>query len=203
MVHASPSRGKQTRTAILQAAHDLFIEQGYHGTTMRQIAKRAQLALGGLYNYFASKEQVFEAVFQTFHPYHEVLPLIASANGNNLTELVEDAFQRMVLAIQERPDLLNLMFIELVEFKSLHAQELFASLIPQGVQILQNLVENFPEQIRPIPSPMVIRTFLGLFFGYYLTEIAQAPGAPIEFRKDALQFFVDIYLHGILSEPYK
>ena len=45
---------------------------------------------------------------------------------------------------------------------------------------------------------MVVRTFLGLFFGYYLTETALAPGAPLEFRENAMQYFVDIYLHGIL-----
>ncbi len=79
MTLASLTRGEQTRTTILQVAHDLFIKQGYHGTSMRQIAQQANLALGGLYNHFSSKEQVFKAVFLAFHPYHEVLPLIASA----------------------------------------------------------------------------------------------------------------------------
>ena len=68
-------RGEQTRQAIIQAAHDLFLQQGYHGTSMRQIARNAEIALGGLYNHFASKEEVFEAVFLEYHPYHEVIPL--------------------------------------------------------------------------------------------------------------------------------
>ena len=52
----SPSRGERTRAEIIQAAHDLFIQQGYHGTSMRQIAGQAGIALGGLYNHFESKE---------------------------------------------------------------------------------------------------------------------------------------------------
>ena len=199
MTLSTTTRGEQTRTTILQAAHDLFIEQGYHGTTMRQIAKRADLALGGLYNHFSSKEKVFEAVFLNFHPYHEVLPLIAEARGTNLEELVGDAIGRMARVVQGRPDFLNLMFIELVEFKSKHAQQLFATLFPQGVQITQNLTGSFPDQMKPIPPPMVVRTFLGLFFGYYLTETILAPGAPLDFRRDSLKYFVDIYLHGIQS----
>ncbi len=199
MTVSSPTRGEQTRKAILQAAHDLFITQGYHGTSMRQIAHQANLALGGLYNHFSSKEQVFEAVFLAFHPYHEVLPLIAAAQGTNLEELVHDAIRRMVQAVEGRPDFMNLMFIEMVEFKSTHARQLFATLFPQGMQILQHLVGSFPDQLRPIPSPMVVRTFLGLFFGYYLTETALAPGAPLEFSENAMQHFVDIYLHGILA----
>jgi AcrR family transcriptional regulator len=199
MTVSSPTRGEHTRTAILQAAHDLFIKQGYHGTSMRQIAQQASLALGGVYNHFASKEQVFEAVFLSFHPYHEVFPLIAAAQGATLEQLVQDAIRRMVQAVEGRPDFMNLMFIEMVEFKSVHARQLFATLFPQGMQILQHLVGSYPEQIRSIPSPMVVRTFLGLFFGYYLTEIAFSPAAPPEFRENAIQHFVDIYLHGILA----
>jgi AcrR family transcriptional regulator len=196
---SSPSRGEQTRTTILQSAHDLFIKQGYHGTSMRQIARDAHIALGGLYNHFSSKEQVFEAVFLAFHPYHEVLPLIAAAKGADLEQLVHDAIRRMVQVVDGRTDFMNLMFIEMVEFKSAHAQQLFATLFPQGMQILQHFVDSYPEQVRSIPSPMMVRTFLGLFFGYYLTETALAPGAPPEFRENARQYFVDIYLHGILA----
>jgi AcrR family transcriptional regulator len=192
-------RHEHTRTAILQAAHDLFLKQGYHGTSMRQIAQAAQIALGGLYNHFASKENVFEAVFLTFHPYHEVLPMIAAAEGADLEQLVQDAIHRLVQVVEGRPDFMNLMFIEMVEFNSAHARQLFAYLFPQGMQIVQQLVEPYPDQIRPIPPPMVVRTFLGLFFGYYLTEIALAPAAPAEFSQNAMQYFVDIYLHGILA----
>jgi AcrR family transcriptional regulator len=199
MTISSPTKGEQTRAVILQAAHDLFITQGYHGTSMRQIALGAHIALGGLYNHFPSKEQVFEAVFLTFHPYHEVLPLIAAAQGDNLEQLVHDAVRRMVEVVEGRPDFMNLMFIEMVEFKSAHAHHLFASLFPQGVQIMQYFAGSYPEQIRSIPSPIVVRTFLGLFFGYYITETALAPGAPPGFRENARQYFVDIYLHGILA----
>lgn len=199
MTASAAGRREQNRNAILQAAHDLFLKQGYHGTSMRQIAQAAQLALGGLYNHFDSKEKVFEAVFLTFHPYHEVLPLIAVAEGTNLEQLVQDAVRRMVQVVEGRPDFMNLMFIEMVEFNSAHARQLFAYLFPQVMQIVQQLVEPYPEQIRAIPPPMVVRTFLGLFFGYYLTQIALAPAAPAAFSQDAMQYFVDIYLHGILA----
>jgi AcrR family transcriptional regulator len=197
------TRGEQTRLAILQAAHDLFIEQGYHGTSMRQIAREADIALGGLYNHFASKEAVFEAVFMAFHPYHQVLPTIQAAQGANLEQLVQDAIQRMVQVIEGRSDFMNLMFIEVVEFKSVHAKQLFTIIFPQGMQILQQLVESYPEQIRAIPTPMVMRTFLGLFFGYYLTEITLGSAIPQEFQENAMHYFGDVYLHGVLAHQEK
>ncbi len=195
----SASRGDQTRTAILQAAHDLFIRQGYHGTSMRQIAADAQLALGGLYNHFASKEQVFEAVLLAFHPYHEVFPLLEAARGANLEELVSDAMRRIAQVIPAHPEFLNLMFIELVEFKNAHLETLFAIIYPQGMSTLLRLVSSHPDQLRPIPPPMLVRTFLGLFFGYFLTEAVLTPGTPPELRENALHYFTDIYLHGVIS----
>ena len=195
------SRGEQTRSAILQAAHDLFVEQGYHGTSMRQIASRAKIALGGLYNHFPSKEAVFEEVFFAYHPYHEVLPYIQQAQGSTVEELIQDAASRMVKAVRGRPDFLNLMFIEMVELKSVHAQKLINTFYPIGLEIVGRLMQTEPGQLRPIPPPMVVRSFLGLFFAYFLTEIIFATAAPPEFRQDAMEHFVDIYLHGILKPP--
>lgn len=197
----TPSRGEQTRSAILQAAHDLFVEQGYHGTSMRQIANQAGIALGGLYNHFPSKEAVFEEVFFAYHPYHEVLPFIQQAKGATVEELIQDATSRMVQAVRGRPDFLNLLFIEMVELKSVHAQKLINTFYPVGLEVVGRLMQTEPGQLRPIPPPMLVRSFLGLFFAYFLTEIVFATAAPVEFRHDAMQHFVDIYLHGIMLPP--
>lgn len=46
----------ETRGAILEKAADLFRENGFEGTTTRDIAHAAGLAAGTLFNYFPSKE---------------------------------------------------------------------------------------------------------------------------------------------------
>ena len=52
-------KGEVTRLAIEDAALELYMEHGYHATSMRQIADQAGLALGGIYNHFKSKEEIF------------------------------------------------------------------------------------------------------------------------------------------------
>ena len=60
--------GKRERTkinnreAILQAARGVFADLGYGATTVRDIIRRTGLASGTFYNYFRSKEEVFEAL---------------------------------------------------------------------------------------------------------------------------------------------
>jgi AcrR family transcriptional regulator len=59
------------------------MEQGYHATSMRQIADRAGLALGGIYNHFKSKDEIFEAIIVDKHPYKKILPIILERRGGD------------------------------------------------------------------------------------------------------------------------
>lgn len=200
MTDENLQRAEPTRDRIIQTAHELFIRQGYHGTSMRQIAQNAEVALGGIYNHFSCKEDIFRAVFLRYHPYQEVLPALMKAEGSSIDEFVRDAFKHMVIAVEKRLDFANLMFIEIVEFNSAHTVELFAELLPQQMQIVRRLVASGPDRLRHIPPLILLRSFLGMFFGYILSEIIMAADAPDEFRENAVDYFVDIYLHGILRD---
>ena len=50
------------RSRILQAARQLFLEKGYNGSNLRDIARAAQVSMGGIYHHFASKEEIYEAL---------------------------------------------------------------------------------------------------------------------------------------------
>lgn len=50
------------REAILKAARRVFAQLGYEGATVRDIIRGTELASGTFYNYFRSKEEVFEAL---------------------------------------------------------------------------------------------------------------------------------------------
>lgn len=193
------TKGERTRAEIVTAAYRLFLQYGYHGTSMRQIAGQAGIALGGIYNHFASKEDIFIAVLSAYHPYHEIFSAVKNAQGETVAKFVHNAAMQMLDALGKRPDFLKLMFIELVEFQAQHLPELFTSLQPQ----LLELVERFkgtPGNLRPIPLPIMLRAFVGLFFSYYITELMLNDRIPPEFRTNALDYFVDIYLHGILAQ---
>ncbi|MEH2567263.1 TetR/AcrR family transcriptional regulator [Bradyrhizobium sp. AZCC 2289] len=56
-------RSAATTEAILKAARQMFGEQGFAATTMDDIAEAARVAKGAVYHHFATKETVFEAVF--------------------------------------------------------------------------------------------------------------------------------------------
>lgn len=67
---ARTRKGEQTRALILETALELFRERGYEETTMRAIAERAGVALGGAYYYFRSKEQLIQGFYGRTHEEH-------------------------------------------------------------------------------------------------------------------------------------
>ncbi|HWA02229.1 MAG TPA: TetR/AcrR family transcriptional regulator [Rhizomicrobium sp.] len=52
----------QNRQIILEAARGVFAEMGYGAATVRDIIRATPLASGTFYNYFKSKEEVFQAI---------------------------------------------------------------------------------------------------------------------------------------------
>jgi AcrR family transcriptional regulator len=57
-------RREKTQAAIIKAARRIFGERGFAATTIDNIAAGARVAKGAVYHHFATKEAVFEAVFE-------------------------------------------------------------------------------------------------------------------------------------------
>jgi AcrR family transcriptional regulator len=66
---AAKTKGERTANRVMDIAERLFAAQGYDGTSLRQIAGRADIKQPGLYNHFSSKEALYEAVlFRALNP---------------------------------------------------------------------------------------------------------------------------------------
>jgi AcrR family transcriptional regulator len=66
VAYLSPGKREQTkfanRQAILEAARTVFGEMGFEAATVRDIIRRTNLSVGAFYNYYRSKEEVFDAL---------------------------------------------------------------------------------------------------------------------------------------------
>lgn len=61
----------ERRGQLLEAAHELFLKQGYRATTIDQIAKEAGLTKGAVYFHFATKEDILMAFVQEIIDGHQ------------------------------------------------------------------------------------------------------------------------------------
>jgi AcrR family transcriptional regulator len=55
---------QRTREDVVEAADRLFVDQGFHATSVDQIAQAAGYTKGAIYSNFAAKEDVFFAVYE-------------------------------------------------------------------------------------------------------------------------------------------
>lgn len=52
------------RMEILESAEELFAEKGFHRTTVEDVAERAEFSVGTLYNFFSSKEELYQSLLK-------------------------------------------------------------------------------------------------------------------------------------------
>jgi AcrR family transcriptional regulator len=102
--------GASTRERILDVALDLFTDQGFDGTSMREIAERLHISKPAIYYHFASKEEILMALHMRLHELgKEALARLTSqtvtleAWGALLDELLDQMVgQRQIFLMHER-----------------------------------------------------------------------------------------------------
>ena len=102
MVDNTKRSGKQsaeatvaTKLTILEAATDLFTEKGFEATSLREIAKKADLTHGIIRHHFGSKLDIWRSIAEnTLEKYTEIMtPILINASEN---PAALDAFKQVV-----------------------------------------------------------------------------------------------------------
>jgi AcrR family transcriptional regulator len=92
---------ERQRQRLLEVSLELFVHKGYHGTTVRDIAKHADISVGLLFHYFPTKETILEelATFTTVGTSSALTLLAASAPPLHIFEQIAE----MTLHYLEEP----------------------------------------------------------------------------------------------------
>jgi AcrR family transcriptional regulator len=168
---------------------------------MRQIADHAQLALGGIYNHFSSKDEIFEAIILDQHPYKKILPLILEVQGETAEEFFGNAFRIVIDELGKQPEFINLMFIELVEFKGKHGAVMLREIAPRILPIFEKVIKA-RKDLRVTNPAVLMRSFFGSVISYFITEMVISNSVISKLMpKNSSDIYVDLFLHGILKEP--
>jgi AcrR family transcriptional regulator len=56
-------KSQEKKNGILEATLELVAEQGFHGTSISQIANKADVNVGSIYYYFESKDDIINALY--------------------------------------------------------------------------------------------------------------------------------------------
>ncbi len=100
------------REVILDAARRVFAERGFRGTTIADIAEAAGIALGTIYIYFKSKEDVFAALNQRLIEIIAV-SLTSPTGATTVREITERRIASVFDLCRDHRDLVRLVFLNM------------------------------------------------------------------------------------------
>ena len=197
----------QERKAVIEdAARELFIKQGFHATSMRDISKRAKVSLGNLYNYYSNKEDIFKSIIGNYQTLidenlrgilEEIDEPLEPANLKNLGVMVG----RLV---NENSDFWLLMYIDVLEFQNRHFRKMFEGLAEGFAKIFGAKFAEAEERgdLRIGVDPATAFTVVYMqFFNYFLVEKLFGGNRHLGMTDEqALNFLTKIFAYGMLSE---
>jgi AcrR family transcriptional regulator len=153
------------REAILDAAQAVFMEAGFAAASMSEIAARVGGSKGTLYNYFKSKEELFEAYIQRFCAFQqEAMDDLLSRRGD-VRETLRDVGLSFLRFSLSEPALRNLAMVAAESRRAPQIGRVFYAAGPmRGVERLADFMATATAEGRlaPCDSLRAAHQFIGL-----------------------------------------
>jgi AcrR family transcriptional regulator len=209
MPKLSPSAMEKKKSRIEEAARELFITQGFHATSMRNIAARAGTSLGNVYNYYRTKEEILESIIGR---YQTVIDSRLRAIFDEIEEPLDpDSLVRFGRQIKEmvnaHHDFWLLMYIDVLEFENRHFRKMFEGLVHNLRRRFSTQFAELKKQgrVHPDVDPAVGFTAVYMqFFNYFLVEKLFGGNRHFGLSDErVIKQLTDIYCRGLLQTPPK
>jgi len=193
---------------ILQAAQEVFPLRGYEATTLADIAGRSGISPAAIYQYFESKEALFQALIDGFS-FRDVLDdliLHMKQSPMKTEEDIRDALIRLSRAYIEMHDnnqeVFRMFLAQSAEFPEIgkkYNTQLVKPLSEATEELLRLAMES--GLFRKGDTGLAAHAFYGLFLIFHVTEDLLEGEEILQFPKiNRVEQLVDIYLKGMLAQ---
>ncbi|MGW1768911.1 TetR/AcrR family transcriptional regulator [Streptomyces sp. NPDC002073] len=178
-----PQRRGNTRQRIQDVALDLFAEQGYEKTSLREIAERLEVTKAALYYHFKTKEEILVSIFEDqTRPIDEV---IAWAQEQPPTlETKQEMLRRYSNAMVAGAQLYRFMQENQATMRELSIGETVRRRLFTMVELLLKRDAPLTDQVRCVSALFTLHA--GMIF------LQQVEGDPEETRQAALEVAIDL-----------
>lgn len=191
---------------IESAARELFIKQGFHATSMRDIAKGASVSLGNLYNYYPTKDAIFESIINQYLTVvdDKLKGIFANIDEPLEPESLRHLGETVGRLVNQHSDFWLLMYIDVLEFQNRHFRKMFDGITDRFRKVF---AKKFAEatargDLRTgVDAAPVFTAAYMQFFNYFLVEKLFGGNQHLGLTDDqALNCLTKIFAYGTLSE---
>ena len=143
------------RTAILEAALDLFAENGFHGSPTALIARRAEVGVGTIYRYFKDKDELVRELFAELHDRANVRVYADFQKEEPVKERFIRLFSQILRFFLESPR--EFRFFEQYYYSPYSAEDPLCNEGPEGKETAKRLLALARDQqiLKDAPLPVL------------------------------------------------
>lgn len=198
-----------TRQAILDAAEGLFVCHGPAATSLRQIAKRAEVTKSLIHHHFGTKEELWRAVQDRhFSEYFEIQRQMLEEADDPDTNLLEQSLVAYFRFLQTHPDSVRFMTWTFATrdddgCTTPHEKDLFEL----GIEKIRQAQER--GRIRADLEPFfVIKILIGMPFAWHQTReetlaLIDSDVDPETLDEMFLRDMVKVFFEGVRPEGFR
>ena len=181
---------------LVQAAERVFSDRGYQATSIRDIAREAGFSVGGVYQFFASKDELYlRVVDEQWDHFFALLNEAAKAEGSEarLQALVEAMFT----AFEQRRGFFKLFLSERARLSAAFTGVIAARIGEHTKRLRTHLVDLMrtaveEKVLQPLPPEMLASAFMGMVHNCIFEAMATGASRPSRPTSEVLALF----LHG-------
>ena len=193
-------RRGNTRQRIQDVALELFAEQGYEKTSLREIAERLEVTKAALYYHFKTKEDILVSIFEDLARPMDDLIAWGREQPHNL-ETKQEVLRRYSVALNNAAPLFRFMQENQAAIRELSIGERFKDRMLQMRDIIRDPDAALTNQVRCISALFTMHA--GMFV------LKEVEGDPEDKRKAVLEVAIDLVTqahaggtaHGSATSP--
>jgi AcrR family transcriptional regulator len=184
-----------SRAAILGAAKHLFMQEGFRGISMRQIAEAVGVTKAALYYHFRDKEELFVAIVEQYLVAMSELIDQVVESRTGAREQVSESVQHILAQPPEQRSIIRLASQEISNISPPNRARFLAMYHEQFVERIAALLQEGMArgELRAVDPALATWTLLGMMYPYL------HPSPPTQLLPSAalIEQQLQIYLDGI------
>jgi AcrR family transcriptional regulator len=190
------------RRAILDAARDLFVTEGYQNVSIRKIAERIEYSPAAIYGYFPSKDDIFFALAEEGFrllgdPGHMRNPALEALSP---LDRLRSIFRRFYEFSREHPQYFALMFVDRSVPRISREYERFAFALELKKHLIAQVQQCIDQKVLPasVPPYVVVRLLTVGLLGVAVLRLSDRL-APAEDADALADDVLNVTLAGLRS----